>query len=110
MRAMENDPGLRVTKRGRTILFTPEQFARTVKALEWSALPPSRAKRTVSVARTGRAAQALEGQAPQRARPLVVSGADQAGKARLTAKAVDGRLTRRPPASRTRPSLGFKPT
>ena len=33
--AMANDPGLRVTMRGRTVLFTPEQFNRTIKALEW---------------------------------------------------------------------------
>ncbi len=34
-RAMANDPGLRVTLRGRSILFTPEQLTRTIKALEW---------------------------------------------------------------------------
>lgn len=33
-RAMAADPGLRVTMRGRTVLFTPEQMARTIQALE----------------------------------------------------------------------------
>ena len=42
--AMLNDPGLRVTMRGRTILLTPEQLARTLKALEWRSPSASAAR------------------------------------------------------------------
>jgi hypothetical protein len=59
-RAMANDPGLRVTLRRRSILFTPEQFARTVKALEWRPYVPVRAARTVSAVRVGRAARSAQ--------------------------------------------------
>lgn len=33
--AMEYDPGLKVIRRGRTLLFTPEQLQRINRALEW---------------------------------------------------------------------------
>ena len=59
-RAMANDPGLRVTMRGRTVLFTPEQFARTIKALDWRPNVPTRAARTVTVVRTGRSARSAQ--------------------------------------------------
>lgn len=35
LKAMEMDPGLSVTRRGRTLLFTPADIDRVLKALEW---------------------------------------------------------------------------
>lgn len=60
MRAMANDPGLQVTERGRTILFTPQQFERTIQALAWRPYMPVRATRTVSAARLGKAARSAQ--------------------------------------------------
>lgn len=55
--AMAADPGLRVTRLGRSVLFTPEQFARTLEALTWRspvadvALYSPRKERSVAVGR-----------------------------------------------------------
>jgi hypothetical protein len=42
--AMAADAGLRVVKRGRTILLTPEQIQRIIRALEWRSISASAAK------------------------------------------------------------------
>lgn len=48
--AMARDPGLRVVRRGRTILMTPDQIQRTIKALEWRSTSASAATSTTRAA------------------------------------------------------------
>lgn len=43
--AMEVDAGLRVIRRGRTLLFTPEHLERIGKALEWRSISVNVGKR-----------------------------------------------------------------
>lgn len=52
VKAMEADPGLRVVRRGRTLLFTPEQLQRVQKALEWRSPSVAGAKRGTSGGRS----------------------------------------------------------
>lgn len=51
--AMEVDTGLRVIRRGRTLLFTPEQLERIGKALEWRSISVNVAKRGTRAAPSG---------------------------------------------------------
>src|SRR3712207_4913151 len=64
--AMRNDPGLRVTRRGRTVLFTPEQFARTIQALEWRSPSANAARSGTREARSASAGRrSPSGSSPQ---------------------------------------------
>jgi hypothetical protein len=52
IKAMDADPGLHVVRRGRTLLFTPEQMQRVQKALEWRSPSVAGAKRGTSGGRS----------------------------------------------------------
>ena len=60
LEAMEKDPGLKVPRCGRKLLFTPDQLQRIIRALEWrstygsEATPTTRAAPSASAAKLSR--------------------------------------------------------
>ncbi len=55
--AMQADPGLRVVRRGRTILLSEPQIQRVIRALEWRSTSASAAMSGTRAAPSGRAAR-----------------------------------------------------
>ena len=57
--AMVKDPGLHVTRRGRTILFTEQQLTRVIQALQWRSISASAVPSGMPRAPSGSAAKAM---------------------------------------------------
>ena len=66
--AMNNDPGFKVTRVGRTILFNPQQWDRLLKALEWRPAHLDRARARTEPPRPARRAASFGSTAQEQLR------------------------------------------